>query len=72
MWNPFRAPERALVDRVEALEDAFKRLERRYTRLQGEFDGVNAQYSNGRGAAPDADLTKRLAALEDWAEQQEA
>jgi len=61
------------VDRVEALEDAFKRLERRFTRLQGEFDGVNAHYSSGRdNGAPDAELLKRLAALEDWAEKLEA
>jgi len=71
VWNPFRSPERVLVDRVEKLEDELKRLERRYVRLQGEFDGVNAHYGAHQNGAGDTELTKRLAALEEWAEQEQ-
>lgn len=75
MW-PFRTPERTLVERVEQLEDAHKRLERRFVKLQGEYDGVNARFAerrgNGEAGGVDfAELTKRLGALEEWAEGQE-
>lgn len=44
MW-PFRKPAadppRPLVERVEEIEDTLRRLERRFVRMQGEFDRVN-------------------------------
>lgn len=44
MW-PFRRPAdpppRPLLERLDELEDNQRRLERRFVRLQGEFDRVN-------------------------------
>lgn len=38
------APPPAVVQRLEELEDAVKRLERRFAKLQGEFSATVRQY----------------------------
>jgi len=70
VWHPFRTPEKAIVDRLETVEDHLKRLERRFMRVQGEFDAVTAAYAARTNGADVTDLTKRLGALEAWAETQ--
>jgi hypothetical protein len=64
MW-PFTRPtatpaaphQRPLVERVEELEDSYHRLERRFVRLQGEFNATtravvnddDEEYDDGEG-----------------------
>jgi len=70
VWNPFRTPDAQIVARLEAVEDHLKRLERRFMRVQGEFDAVTAAQAARTNGGVSDDLLKRLDALEAWAETQ--